>query len=250
MASHNNQGVVRRQAENKKDDIHIRITNIANAMVTYSVSRSSIQTSTLLHKGPLHRPNQQLGMGQTLQDAVYQDQVLLSILARLDAWRSNNTPPFIYALTSPLVATIYRETPPSATLCKFITDAIVCFGNEDDVEHFRNDTGYPEAFVRDVMVALGKAKRRSEQRVVMVASAATPGFLERAGGKGVPRPFWNEERECGERKIEEIGKREGEERWGKRRYTRGDSSIASYVSRSDLWAFRTTHVQCCLTYCH
>jgi hypothetical protein len=160
---------------------------------------SWLATHTLSPSSPTTRSDYTIwirawGMGQILQDLVYQYTALSTILDGLHHWKGQGTPPFIYALTSQLVRTIYAETPPDAELHCIIVDAIVRFGNAQDFEHFASDEGYPGKFFRDVMVALGKAKERK-----VVGVPPVPPFAKEA----VLPPFWDEE-------VEMETRRQGE----------------------------------------
>ncbi|KAF1849501.1 uncharacterized protein K460DRAFT_394319 [Cucurbitaria berberidis CBS 394.84] len=96
------------------------------------------------------------GMGQTLQDAVYQELVISSVIQRLQTWTGTDTPPFIYALTAPVVDGVWRETVAGAPIRRLIIDTTARLGHAADFQHFREDSGYPIAFIKDLMVALGR----------------------------------------------------------------------------------------------
>jgi hypothetical protein len=150
-------------------------------------------------------------MGQILQDPVYQYTALSTILDGLHHWKGQGTPPFIYALTSQLVRTIYAETPPDAELRCIIVDAVVRFGNAQDFEHFASDEGYPGKFVRDAMVALGKAKERKGVVRGEMMVPPPPPFAKEA----VLSPFWDAQMEVAERETRGILKGVMRERQGR-----------------------------------
>jgi hypothetical protein len=79
---------------------------------------------------------------------------------------------------------------------------VVRFGNAQDFEHFASDEGYPGKFVRDVMVALGKAK---EQKGVVREEMMVP----------PPPPF------AKEAVLSLFCRRSGMRRWKWRRGRRG-----------------------------
>ncbi|CAO2651823.1 Nn.00g001060.m01.CDS01 [Neocucurbitaria sp. VM-36] len=100
------------------------------------------------------------GMGQTLRDTVYQDMVMSSIIERIHAWTGPGTVPFIYALKSPVILTLYHQTSVDAPLRRLVVDLAAKLGREEDFQHFKQDTAYPLAFITDLMVALGREKDR------------------------------------------------------------------------------------------
>jgi hypothetical protein len=83
------------------------------------------------------------------------------IMSRLQAWTSNGTPPFIYALTSDLVGLVYNLTSEDAPLRHLLVDAAARFGRVVDFEHFKEDNVYRIEFVKDVLVALAKEKEKN-----------------------------------------------------------------------------------------
>jgi hypothetical protein len=92
----------------------------------------------------------------------------------------------------------------------------VRFGNAQDFEHFASDEGYPDEgypgkFVRDAMVALGKAKERKGvvRREMMVPPP--PPFAKEA----VLSPFWDAQVEVAERETRGILKGVMRERKGR-----------------------------------
>jgi hypothetical protein len=150
-------------------------------------------------------------MGQILQDHVYQYTALSRILDGLHHWKGQGTPPFIYALTSQLVRTIYAESPPDVELYCIIVDAVVRFGNAQDFEHFASDEGYPGKFVRDVMAALGKAKEQKGVVHEEMMVPPPPPFVKEA----VLSPLWDAQVEMAERETRGILKGIMRERKGK-----------------------------------
>jgi hypothetical protein len=99
-------------------------------------------------------------MGQVLDDMLFQDMVISSIIERLRKWdeADKGTPPFVYALTSSLVTGIYTSEGEECLLRKLIVDAVARFGKTLDFEHFGEDRGHPVEFIREIMVALGRLK--------------------------------------------------------------------------------------------
>jgi hypothetical protein len=104
------------------------------------------------------------GLGQTLQDETYQDMLMSYIISRLQAWTSNGTPPFIYALTSDLVGLVYNLTSEDAPLRHLLVDAAARFGRVEDFEHFKEDNVYRIEFVKDVLVALPRRRKRTGRK--------------------------------------------------------------------------------------
>ena len=106
------------------------------------------------------------GMGQTLEDETYQDEIITSIQWRLEE-NEASTHLFIDTLTPALVTNVYLDTAPSASLRKVIVDAAARYGDKEDFDHFRWNCGYPLVFIEDLIVALAKqSKYRDETPMV------------------------------------------------------------------------------------
>lgn len=98
------------------------------------------------------------GLGLTLCDAVYQDKVMSSIIQRIRIWKGAGTAPVMEALTSDKVRRMYANTEENGPLRRLLVDAAARYGREADFLRFKQDVDYPLAFIKDVLVSLGRVK--------------------------------------------------------------------------------------------
>lgn len=130
------------------------------------------------------------GMGQTLGDVKFQNMVMEEILRRLQAWTGTGTNPFVYALTSSVVGSVYAETAIESPLRRLIVDTAVRLGKVEDFEHFRNDPGYPLGFVKDLMVVLAKEKE-SQQCLSLPSQQEPVEWLQSSVPSAPSMPFYD-----------------------------------------------------------
>ncbi|KAI4615090.1 hypothetical protein J4E83_006814 [Alternaria metachromatica] len=126
-------------------------------------------------------------IGLTFKDTCFMDMIASSIIDRLRAWAettpSTSSPPFIYALLSELVRSIYSRSSPETPIRRLIVDAVAYFGRNGDFVHFASEVGYPMEFVKEVMLALGKRKEMLET-LALGGGGQPKSILKQSSGGG------------------------------------------------------------------